>query len=734
MGKILVVAEKPSVGRDIGKVLGCKTKGEGCLIGEQYVVSWAIGHLVTLCEPEDYGPEYKKWVFGTLPILPEPMKIKGIRKTASQLKILKKWMNDKEINSIICATDSGREGELIFRYIYEIVKCKKPFQRLWISSMTDVAIREGFQKLKAGQDYDALYLSAKCRSEADWLVGMNATRAFTIQFHALLSIGRVQTPTLAMLVARQKEINAFVPKPYYEVINNYGKFTGLWFASGKERNSRILVKEDAYAIANKVKGKEGIVSAIETEEKKQLPPLLYDLTELQRDCNRRFGFSAQKTLTIAQSLYETKKLITYPRTDSRYLSSDMPAKIKSVLNKLSGVAVYQSAAAYVNSLTPLPLGKRIIDDSKISDHHAIIPTDGTIQMEKLSADEKKVFHAIVIRFLAVFYPPYIYDITRIITIVEKELFLSRGTTVKQEGWMALYRDTGEKGASEENGKKAGTAKEEAEEDQKLPALQVNDTVTALDSQVLHKMTKPPKPYTEAGLLSAMENAGRFVEEEEIKEKLKESGLGTPATRAAIIERLLKVGYIVRRGKTLIPTEKGMKLIEIVPEELKSPVTTGKWEKGLSSIAKGKMDPERFMGSIRRYVNYLIAESAKEKKDIVFEEEPLKGKGRKGAARKKSVSALGNCPLCNNGGIYENTKAFYCSQWKEGCRFTIWKNSLDAYGNTVDAQKVKILLKGEPVKGIKVTLPQTGDMGTADLVLKKDLTGAVELINLVRSDK
>ena len=379
MGKTLVIAEKPSVARDIAKTLGVSGKNEGYLTGENYVVSWAIGHLVTLAEPEAYDVKYKKWNFETLPILPDSMKLEAIKKTRSQLKVLHKLMHSREIDEIICATDSGREGELIFRYIYEITQCRKPFRRLWISSMTETAIREGFAHLQDGSHYDLLYHSARCRAEADWLVGMNASRAYTIRYGALLSIGRVQTPTLALIVEKQKEIDAFVPQDYFEVQADFEQYTGFWI--DEKENTRLDLREKAEQIAERVKGQRGIVSEIVKEEKRQLPPLLYDLTELQRECNRKFGFSAKKTLDIAQSLYEKRKMITYPRTDSRYLSDDMVGKIKQTLGRLKDVSEFSPYAAEVLAKEKLPLSKRIIDNSKVTDHHAIIPTDTRLRTD-----------------------------------------------------------------------------------------------------------------------------------------------------------------------------------------------------------------------------------------------------------------------------------------------------------------------------------------------------------------
>jgi len=592
LGKTLIIAEKPSVGRDIAKVLKCKSKGDGYLYSDEYIISWAVGHLVSLADPQDYDPSLKKWSLGSLPIIPSSFQLKPIQSSKKQLDVLKKLMASKEVDSLICATDSGREGELIFRYIYDYAKCRKPFRRLWISSMTDKAITEGFDKLKPGSEYDNLYRSAKCRSEADWLVGINASRAYTLRHNVLYSIGRVQTPTLAIIVARQKEIDAFVPKDYWEIFVDFDIYKAIWVDKDK-KESKIFEKEKAQAIIDKIKGKNGRVDSIEKEDKKQLPWLLYDLTELQRDCNRKFGYTAKKTLSIAQDLYEKRKLITYPRTDSRYLTDDMKPKIRAVLQRLD-FGEYKDYAQRLLDMEALPFSKRIFDNGKVSDHHAIIPTESKVNINALSQDELNVYGLIARRFISVFYPPYLYSVTRIITIIEEENFLTKGTTVNQLGFMELYKNDKDK--------------EEGEEDAVLPELETGQEYPLSKSQLKQKKTQPPKTYTEATLLSAMENAGRFVEDETLKEQMKDSGLGTPATRAAIIERLLQVGYLERKGRTLIPTEKGIRLISIVPEQVKSPETTGKWEKGLSSIAKGKMDAGRFMGSIVRYVHFLVESS------------------------------------------------------------------------------------------------------------------------------
>ena len=676
MGKIVIIAEKPSVARDIARVLKCNTRGAGFISGADYIITWAVGHLATLFEPEDYSEELKKWRLNTLPIIPPKMEIKAVKQTQDQFEIIKNLINSDEIDSLICATDSGREGELIFRYIYELAKCTKPFKRLWISSMTDEAINAGFATLKNGSDYDSLFSSAKCRSEADWLVGINASRAFSIRYDSNLSIGRVQTPTLAIIVTKYHEIESFQVVDYYEIQAIYDTFTGLWFKESEDgRDTKITDKDTAKKIADKIKGKTATVKTIEKDEKQNPSPLLYDLTELQRDANRKFGFSAEKTLSLAQDLYEKRKLITYPRTDSRYLSEDMAASLANTLKRIS-VPPYDKYTQKLLANLPLPLNKRIIDSSKVTDHHAIIPTNAYLNLSNLTDEEKSVYDLIARRFISVFYPYYQFMITRIITETENELFISKGKTINALGWMELY-------AQDEEPKK----RKNDDEEQLLPDLAIGDTKEVKDAKLLHKKTKPPAAYTEATLLSAMENAGRFVEDETLKEQLKESGLGTPATRAGIIERLISVGYIERKGKSLIPTDKGIKLISIVPEELKSPETTGKWEKGLNSIYKGSLLSERFMGSIVRYVNYIVEQCKRNKVDIEFP------KNTSLKDNKNNLPSFGKCPKCADGVILENSKSFYCSQWRRNCKFSIWKNSLSADGiANINSETVKSLLE------------------------------------------
>ena len=610
MGKTLVIAEKPSVGRDIAKVLGCRQRGEGFLSGDTHIVTWAIGHLVSLQDPEAYDPKFKKWRMDTLPILPDTLQLKVLPKTAKQFHIIKKLIHTSEVSDIICATDSGREGELIFRYIYQLAGGRKPFQRLWISSMTDESLRKGFASLRPGSAYDGLYASARCRAEADWLVGINATRAFTVIHDCLLSVGRVQTPTLAILAERQKEMDAFVPREYWEVHCDFGTYAGVCYRK-EISNTKFFDESEAKAVADKVRGQGGHVFKVLQEQKQQPPPLLYDLTELQRDANRRFGFSAQRTLKAAQSLYEKHKLITYPRTDSRYLTQDLAPELRPILAALRA-APYAGYTAPLLKLPKLPMG-RLIDDSKVSDHHAILPTQRQARLNALSEDENTVYDLVVLRFIAAFYPSYEYEQTQVHTEAAQETFYAKGITIKAMGWKALYE-----AASSEEGK-----------DKPLPPLKEGEAVQVQLSKKVKKKTTPPKPYNEASLLSAMEHAGRFVEDETLREQMRGNGLGTPATRAAIIERLIQVGYVRRSGKALLPTEKGMTLIQVVPTELKSPETTGKWEKALTSIAQGSMAPDKFMASIIRYVQYIVSEASKGSTQMIFTPERApKPKGRR----------------------------------------------------------------------------------------------------------
>ena len=609
----LVVAEKPSVARDIARVLGANAKGEGCLSGKGYIVTWALGHLVSICDPDEINPEWKAWRRDTLPMLPNELKTKVLPKTRSQFSAVKKLMLSSQVQDIICATDSGREGELIFRYIYMQAGCRRPVRRLWISSMTDAAIREGFANLRPSCEYDALYASARCRSEADWLVGMNASRAFTLRYGALLSLGRVQTPTLALIVKRDKEIETFVPRDYWELTADFGDYTGLWLHP-KTKETRSFVKEDLERAKADIHGKKAKVAEAVREMKRTRPPQLYDLTTLQREANTRFGFSAKKTLDIAQSLYEKHKLLTYPRTDSRCLPDDMAGKITKALENLEG-----ELQGYAEKLLPNPPHpKRVYDNTKISDHHAIVPTGVRASEKNLAPDEAKVFDLVARRLVASLYPDYEYLSARVVTECAGHMFKSTGSMPIKLGRRELYKN--EK-----------TNAKDAEEEQMLPELNVGDMRDVLSEKITQKKEKPPARLTTASLLSQMEQAGKELDDEDLRETMKDSGLGTPATRASIIERLKQVGYIKEQGRTIISTEKGRKLIAVAPEEITSAETTGRWERALNKMARaGSAEAaaplsEKFMGSIRRYSAFLVESADRARSDITFEREPYKPK-------------------------------------------------------------------------------------------------------------
>ena len=704
---IVVVAEKPSVGRDIARVLGCKTAGEGCLSGEGYTVTWAVGHLVTLCEPDEIDEKYKKWRMADLPMLPETLPTKVISKTKKQFTIVKKLINAPDTERLICATDAGREGELIFYYIYQQAKCKKPVDRLWISSMTDEAIREGFAQLKPDSEYEGLRKSAVCRSEADWLVGMNASRAFTLRYDVLLSVGRVQTPTLAILVKRKREIDNFKPEEYYTVTASFGDYTGLWFdenAQDEKTAQRIAARERAEEIAQAVRKKLATVRSAQSEPKRELPPQLYDLTSLQRDANRMLGFTADKTLKIAQALYEKWKLLTYPRTDSRYLPLDMVPKLYQTLKALPSHYRELTAGMERKEDGKLYISKRIFDNSKVSDHHALLPTPKTANLDQLPPDERALYDLVVRRMLAAFYPAYEYDALKVITDCEGHAFRSTGRTVRNLGWKALYQQ--DQPAKKTRSRKKGSDAEEGDEGA-LPPLNPGDTRTVEKADVQQCATKPPAPHTDASLLAAMEHAGRDIEDEALRESMKGAGLGTPATRAAIIERLLQVGYAQRRGRAINATDKGMQLIAIAPDEIASPETTGKWELALDEISRNQRDTQRFMEGIRRMSAFLVSYARDNAPSVDFPEDMKRGK--RGARRSSAMPVLADvvCPLCGKP-VQESARAFGCTDWRNGCAFTLWKDCLTrAAGPELNVKIVQLLLKNGSVRG------STGTLALAD---------------------
>ncbi len=616
MMKSLVLAEKPSVAREIARVLKCNPKEKSYMEGSSYVVTWALGHLVTLAEPEDYNAKYKEWCLEDLPLMPGNLDLKVIKKTAHQFYAISQLMRRSDIKELIIATDAGREGELVARWIMAMAKWKKPFKRLWISSQTDNAIREGFASLKPGTAYDNLYDAAVCRAEADWLVGLNVTRALTCKFNAQLNAGRVQTPTLAMIVNRETEIQKFIPRDYWTLRANFGDYFGDWRDSNG--NSRIFDHAHAVEIAEKLKEQPASIRDVRTEAKQEPPPLAYNLTELQRDANKRYGFSAQRTLSILQGLYERHKLVTYPRTDSRYISTDI---VPTLPKRLKSIAVSPYADLVKPLLQkPIVTTKRFVDDSKVSDHHAIIPTDQPLQLAALSLEEKNLYDLIARQFIAVLYPPYRYDQTTMITAVMDENFYSVGKVVRDQGWRAVTSRQSEQGETDND----------SLPEQSLKIYKKGETTKVHNCKVNKAKTKPPARYSEGTLLAAMENPGKFIEDEELRESIKQGGLGTVATRAEIIEKLIHTSYIERQGKELVPTSKGKQLIGLVAKDLKSPELTAQWEQVLANIAKGKDSKEEFMANIREYtvalINDTIADTATYKADNVTKIKcPLCGK-------------------------------------------------------------------------------------------------------------
>ena len=598
MKKSLVLAEKPSVGRDLARVLSCNKKGNGFFEGQKYIVTWALGHLVTLADPEVYEAKYATWRLEDLPMLPKELKLVVIRKTAKQYSIVKEQMKRNDVGEIIIATDAGREGELVARWIIEKANVKKPIKRLWISSVTDKAIKEGFEKLRNGRDYENLYASAVARAEADWLVGINATRALTCKFNAQLSCGRVQTPTLAMVAQREEEIKNFKPREYYG-INAITKDLKLIWQDSKTKETRIFDKDRCDKLIASIQGKNGVVTEVNKNYKKSFSPNLYDLTELQRDCNKLFGFSAKETLSIMQSLYENHKLLTYPRTDSRYLSSDIVDTLAERV-KACGVGPYAAAAAKILR-NPIKGNKNFVDDRKVSDHHAIIPTEQKSYLSKLSDRERKVYDLVVKRFLAVLFPPFEYEETIIKAKIGEETFIAKGKTVINYGWKEVYNNSFD---SEEEG---DDAKEDLK-DQMLPKIEKGEKLHITSLVQTKGMTKPPAPFNEGTLLSAMENPAKYMAGESkdlIKTIGEAGGIGTVATRADIIDKLFNTFLLEKRGKDIYITSKGKQLLELVPEELKSPALTAQWEQKLNSISNGLIDKNIFINEMKKYAKSVV---------------------------------------------------------------------------------------------------------------------------------
>jgi DNA topoisomerase-3 len=575
--KTLILAEKPSVAREIARVMGSHNKNKSYIEGPKYVVTWALGHLVGLAEPEDYDVKLGKWELEDLPILPGQMKLKVLRESSHQFKAVQALMQRQDITELIVATDAAREGELLARWIIDKVKWKKPFQRLWISSQTDKAIKEGFASLKPGSQYDRLYQSARCRAEADWMIGLNVTRALTCKFGAPLSAGRVQTPSLGMIMLRENEIISFRSEEYSVLRVDVGKFEVIW--RGANGDSRIFDGAKAKELQEKLAGRSGHITMLKKSEKSVPHPLAYDLTELQRDANRQLGFSAKQTSNVLQKLYEQHKLVTYPRTDSRYLTSDMTDTLKERLASIA-IGPYAPLARPLLRGT-LPISKRIVDDSKVTDHHAIIPTEQAVHLNLLSTEERKLYDLIVRRFISLFYAPARFDQVAVTVSIAGESLFAKGTTVKDSGWRTVYdMQSLENDENEEDSEENTTV---------LPELREGESLTVKTCRIQNARTSPPKRYTEAALLTQMEK----------------HGLGTPATRADIIEKLVSSDTIERQGNLLHPTGKGKQLIELAPADLRSPELTARWEAELERIARGQGKPEPFLKAIRDMTQALV---------------------------------------------------------------------------------------------------------------------------------
>jgi DNA topoisomerase-3 len=657
MSKTLVIAEKPSVGKDLAKVLpGVFANHKDYLEGPDHVVTWAVGHLVQLADPDDYDERFKKWKMADLPIVPEHFKlVVRDERSKKQMNVVKRLLARDDIDTVVNACDAGREGELIFAYLYEKAGSKKPVKRLWLNSMTKGAIEEAFGSLRPGADLASLEAAARSRSEADWLVGMNATRAATIRlrssFDGAVSLGRVQTPTLAILARREEEIRAFVPEPYWLV-------DALFAAPGERLYEgryhvgsapRLKTAEEAAAVVAACEDQTGEITKLEKTKRTERPPFLYDLTSLQRHANSLYGFTARRTLAAAQRCYEEHKALTYPRTSSRYLTGDMVGEIKPIASLVGSAPEYAKAARYVLGLDVLPL-ERVVNDAKVTDHHAIIPTlaEGGHPVEKMNEDDRRIYDLVVRRFLAIFHPDAVFENTRVETTVAAEyIFRTRGKVMLVPGWRGVYGELPD----------AERSDDDEERDQQLPKLERGEPAEVREIASLDKMTKPPRRFSEGALLDAMETAGKLVDDDELREAMKDSGIGTPATRAAIIERLLAVGYIERDGRALVVTEKGLNVIRLLGEHaLTSPSLTGDWEHRLTRIEHGEDSREAFMGDIVKFAESTVGELDTKLHGVRIPR-----------------ANLGPCPVCGHD-IIENRKGYSCwARDDPGCGFVIWKS-------------------------------------------------------------
>jgi DNA topoisomerase III len=684
MSKTLVIAEKPSVGGDLARVLkGPFKKQEGFLEGPDHVVTWAVGHLVQLADPDEYDPKFKTWRMGDLPIVPEKFKlVVRDERSRKQMSVVTKQLGREDVDEVVNACDAGREGELIFAYLYEKAKAKKSVRRLWLNSMTNAAMKEAFKELRPAAEFAKLEQAARSRSEADWIVGMNATRAATIRlrssFDGAVSLGRVQTPTLAIIARREEEIRAFKPEPYWLVdatfvADEQRSYIGRFHAGSKPR---IASEAEAVAVVQACEGKQGKITKLEKKKQKERAPMLYDLTTLQREANTRYGFSARRTLSAAQRLYEEHKALTYPRTNSRYLTTDMIGEIKPIAELVGAQADYRKAAEYVRGLEELPLG-RVVNNAKVTDHHAIIPTRSEHNIERMGSDDKRIYDMAVRRFLAVFHPEAVFENTKVETTVpagqERDggyVFRTHGKLLLEPGWRGVY---GEEAADAAKPEKEKAGEEDEGTAQQLPRLEQGEDVETRKISSARKETKPPRRYSDASLLGAMETAGKLVDDEELREAMKDSGIGTPATRAAIIERLIQVAYVERDARSLVASEKGLNVIRLLnAHALTSPELTGNWEHRLGKIERGEDSREAFMGDIAGFAKETITELDETLKDV-----------------KIPRAKLGPCPICGHE-IVENRKGYSCwARTDPGCGFVIWKSKA---GKTLPIPVARELIK------------------------------------------
>ncbi len=697
MSKTLLVAEKPSVGQDLARVLpGPFKKQEGFLEGPDHVVTWAVGHLVQLAEPEAYNAKFKSWRMADLPIVPDRFKLEvRDERSRKQMSVVTKQLGREDVDEVVNACDAGREGELIFAYLFEKAKGKKPVKRLWLNSMTTAAMKSALASLRPAAEFATLEEAARSRSEADWIVGMNATRAATIRlrssFDGAVSLGRVQTPTLAIVARREEEIKAFQPEPYWLVDATFaggpldgesgservyiGHFQAPAGSLGTTKGPRIGTEEEAEAIVAACTGQTGTITKLEKKEQREKAPMLYDLTTLQREANNRYGFSARRTLAAAQRLYEEHKALTYPRTNSRYLTTDMVDEIKPIAELVGKHSEYAKGAQYVVRLDVLPLG-RVVNDEKVTDHHAIIPTRSEHNLEKMGSDDRRVYDMAVRRFLAVFHPEAVFENTRVETTVTSadgdgaHVFRTRGKLLLVPGWRGVYDEISADAKAAESDARGD---EDEAADQQLPRLIADEEVQTRKVESARKETKPPRRYSDASLLGAMETAGKLVDDDELREAMKDSGIGTPATRAAIIERLIAVGYVERDGRALVATEKGLNVIRLLNEHaLTSPGLTGDWEQRLGKIERGQDSRKVFMSDIAGFAEETVKQLDETLKDV-----------RIPRAR------LGPCPVCGHE-IVENRKGYSCwARDDPGCGFVIWKSKA---GKTLPLAVARELIK------------------------------------------